>query len=458
MDQQPLPAYHGAAMRSAEPIRPDGPGGGAVEPGTGRGPGAHPLRAPTGAEPAAALPVRSTGQRVPALADWELADWELADWELADRERTDGVSADEPRIESGRTEPAVTGLPAWVRPDPDADTVPAGAGLREPRPADPSRSEREAVEPAGSGPSDPEANEADANETGANETQGSGPSASESNASEPNASEPRTAGSPGSLAEPTELRPAPRPIPTGRAPRPSTDRASRSGPATSGVRLVPSGDPQVGAAGAPGRTPEPEPDRDATPVRAELAPGQRSDPATPPEPVPVVPAAELPVRDRRHHLTERPAWPGPAAARGSGSAAPERPAAPRAESGNTEPLPIRGPDDSATPGSRPADRLALPAGADGGEPEAGRADTPTRGNPARSGSGPGSGGGSGELGLRPESVARLSASGRELLARLQAELQGGGPAGGPRAGGVTPNGGGHGTGPQAKVDPPNLAG
>jgi hypothetical protein len=52
-------------------------------------------------------------------------------------------------------------------------------------------------------------------------------------------------------------------------------------------------------------------------------------------------------------------------------------------------------------------------------------------------------------------VARLSASGRELLARLQAELQGG-PQLGTRAGGLTPNG--TGTGPQARVDPPDLAG
>jgi hypothetical protein len=59
-----------------------------------------------------------------------------------------------------------------------------------------------------------------------------------------------------------------------------------------------------------------------------------------------------------------------------------------------------------------------------------------------------------ELGLRPESVARLSASGRELLARLQAELQGG-PQLGSRPGGHSPNGG---TGPQARVDPPDLAG
>jgi hypothetical protein len=52
-------------------------------------------------------------------------------------------------------------------------------------------------------------------------------------------------------------------------------------------------------------------------------------------------------------------------------------------------------------------------------------------------------------------VARLSASGRELLARLQAELQGG-PHLGPRTSGLTPNG--NGTGPQARVDPPDLAG
>ena len=57
--------------------------------------------------------------------------------------------------------------------------------------------------------------------------------------------------------------------------------------------------------------------------------------------------------------------------------------------------------------------------------------------------------------LRPESMARLSPSGRELLARLQAEMQ---QPGGQRAGGLTANGGGNGTGPQKKVDPPDLAG
>ena len=55
-------------------------------------------------------------------------------------------------------------------------------------------------------------------------------------------------------------------------------------------------------------------------------------------------------------------------------------------------------------------------------------------------------------------MARLSASGRELLARLQAELQGSGPQLGAAAGGLSPNGGGNGTGPQARVDPPDLAG
>ncbi len=63
---------------------------------------------------------------------------------------------------------------------------------------------------------------------------------------------------------------------------------------------------------------------------------------------------------------------------------------------------------------------------------------------------------SGEL-LRPDSMARLSDSGRELLARLQAELRGA-PQAGQRAGGLTANGGGTGTGPQRKVDPPDLAG
>jgi hypothetical protein len=70
-----------------------------------------------------------------------------------------------------------------------------------------------------------------------------------------------------------------------------------------------------------------------------------------------------------------------------------------------------------------------------------------------------------DLGLRPESLARLSDSDRELLARLQAELQGGtrprvirragiangsGPAGS--------NGNGSGGNGNPRKDPPDLAG
>ena len=122
----------------------------------------------------------------------------------------------------------------------------------------------------------------------------------------------------------------------------------------------------------------------------------------------------------------------------------------RAEGGNTEPLIIRPPARRPGPDPHPADR-ANPSGGAG----IFAADTGDWAGPA--GQLPG-GPGPADLGLRPESVARLSASGRDLLARLQAELQGGGTGLGPRPGGLSPNGGGNGTGPRAKVDPPDNAG
>lgn len=137
---------------------------------------------------------------------------------------------------------------------------------------------------------------------------------------------------------------------------------------------------------------------------------------------------ELPQRERRHrYLIERP---GSAAAAPTDATGSAPAASPRSPTGNTQPLPVRPP---AIPEPHPA----APTGRD-----------PS--GPARPGAA------SGDLGLRPESVARLSASGRELLARLQAELQG--ASGSPRAGGLSPNGGGDGTAPQAAVDPPDLAG
>lgn len=134
----------------------------------------------------------------------------------------------------------------------------------------------------------------------------------------------------------------------------------------------------------------------------------------------------------------------------------------------TRPAPLAQATDDV-PGPRTPDRLAAerpvswPAPAEfwsGGapaEPAAARS-TPNGGEPSLD-----------DLGLRPESVARLSASDRELLQRLQAELlQGRGPRQGdsPVRGGAAiaspagddPGGSESRTGPHARVDPPNLAG
>ena len=122
----------------------------------------------------------------------------------------------------------------------------------------------------------------------------------------------------------------------------------------------------------------------------------------------------------------------------------------RAEGGNTEPLIIRPPVQRHSPDPHPADRANPGGGAGIFAVDAGDRAAPPAGQlpgePAPS-----------DLGLRPESVARLSESGRELLARLQAELQGSGTGLGPRPGGPGPNGG-NGTGPQPRVDPPDMAG
>ena len=118
----------------------------------------------------------------------------------------------------------------------------------------------------------------------------------------------------------------------------------------------------------------------------------------------------------------------------------------RAENGNTEPLLIRPPVQRPAPDAHPVDRAHPGVGPAGRVADAGSWSAPP-GNP-----------GATDLGLRPESVARLSASGRELLARLQAELQGKGTAPGPRPGGLGPTGGGMGINPHGQGEPPDLAG
>jgi hypothetical protein len=219
-----------------------------------------------------------------------------------------------------------------------------------------------------------------------------------------------------------ESRPGPRPIPADRAPRPTAVRLPHRDPGAA-VRLVPDGDPHAGPGDEDRRLGQPE--RGSQPALAEL--GERHPPESDDSaPASGPPDASEPPRERRHrYLVERDT----AAGRGPEPGLPHR-----ASSGNTEPLPIRAPLDRRDPGAA-RDR-----------PTAFREPGP-----------PAGAAGSGELGLRPESVARLSESGRELLARLQAELQGA-PQLAPRTGGLSPNGGGKGTGPQAKVDPPDLAG
>ena len=249
---------------------------------------------------------------------------------------------------------------------------------------------------------------------------------------------------PGPRPEPRRLpEPAPRPVahpgasqvnptPTGARPSPGQAGSSRSGPtpyregaAASNVRSI------VGPGGSAGEQrpdePRPHPGRDELPAPVEL-PHDRSS-----EPKPVGEELTQLVPPRHRYLIERsdPDDVDPAGG---------RPAAPAPTgAGTTEPLAVRSTADRDR--GRPLD------------PE----DELAALSPH-------------EL-LRPESVARLSASGRELLARLQAEM-GVGPTLGPRAGGLTANGGGNGhsgglqggpnggngTGPHRRVDPPDLAG
>jgi hypothetical protein len=227
----------------------------------------------------------------------------------------------------------------------------------------------------------------------------------------------------------SELRPGPRPIPADRAPRPAAGRVPPHRDLASALRLVPPGEADAADPGAEEHRPNP-PERAPQPAVAELPQRRRRDPVDGTGPLERVGEPE-PTGERRHrYLIERDAAAGTSAA---------GPLPIRGESGNTEPLAIRAP--AGRPATGPAERSGP------GRPAAGpESSTP---GAVEGAAGPA------ELGLRPESVARLSASGRELLARLQAELQGG-PQLGQRPGGLTPKG--NGTGPQARVDPPDLAG
>jgi hypothetical protein len=226
----------------------------------------------------------------------------------------------------------------------------------------------------------------------------------------------------------SELRPGPRPIPADRAPRPTAGRVPPHRDLASAVRLLPPGEADAANSGAEEHRSNP-PERVPQPAVAELPQRRRRDPVDGTGPLQHVGEPE-PTGERRHrYLLERDAAAGTSAA---------GPLPNRGESGNTEPLAIRAP--LGRPVTGPAERSG--AGRPASAPDS---STPGAVEDAA---------GPAELGLRPESVARLSASGRELLARLQAELQGG-PQLGSRPGGHSPNGS---TGPQARVDPPDLAG
>jgi hypothetical protein len=223
-----------------------------------------------------------------------------------------------------------------------------------------------------------------------------------------------------------------------------------------------------------------DPGHEAQPALAELA--ERLGPDRPdaegfdaerhgPDPARVLPepdparAAALSIRERRHrYLLEQS---DPDSPLGPAPAEPADPAAsrPTAETGNTEPLAIRSRTAATSADPHPFDRLDLdpaavrresgpgrpaPASAPGGTSTPA---SPQPVVPAAAGGAPASG----DLGLRPESVARLSESGRELLARLQAELRGGGPGFSPRTGGSGANGG-NGPSRPAQDQPPDLAG
>ncbi len=345
----------------------------------------------TGPGPAARQPVESAFDE-PAFAE----------------SGSDGPRSEEPGHDGSESDSSGTGRPGSDQPGSDRPEF-GGPGFREPGFGGPGFEGPRFGAPASGGRG---------SEGAEFESVGSGPTET------PPAGQPFTA----VTREPAaELRPGPRPIPADRAPRPTAGRVPPHRDLASAVRLVPPGeadaaDPEPRSTGRTRRAPQP--------ALAELPQRRRRDPANgtgplervgEPEPtgerrhrylierdpgVRIGPAAD-PGRERQHRAL---AHPGPARPAGDRSGRPVRPG------------PARAAPEPSTPGAAEG-----PAGAAG---------------PA-------------ELGLRPESVARLSASGRELLARLQAELQGG-PQLGPRPGGLSPNG--NGTGPQARVDPPDLAG
>ena len=257
--------------------------------------------------------------------------------------------------------------------------------------------------------------------------------------------------------------PGPRPEPHPHSvidPRPAAGYAQPTVPASNVRSLVPGGD-----AGVLDRRRDHGPDADAdrTPEPSD-APSWSDEHVETPAAA-LLPHPEQPVRHR--YLLERPDDAQPS---DDGEPdADQHPTgdAPRPEPGlpgrgrvpgvsHTQPLPIR-----RAPGDQLANRPPADSAADRsrlGADQAGTRDWPEAGRTVPDpflgplSSAPTSA--DGDL-LRPESVARLSASGRELLARLQAEMQ---QPGGQRAGGLTANGGGNGAGPQKKVDPPDLAG
>ena len=208
-------------------------------------------------------------------------------------------------------------------------------------------------------------------------------------------------------------RVGPRPIPSDRAPRPTAERVAlpRREPAAGRWPVPPSGPPAAHEPGAEEHRPA-DPGRDAQPAMAEAADRRRPGPADPaPESDPFERAdtAGLPVRERRHrHLLERPG-------RRLGGGALARPIRRRQHRAADH--------SSAAPARR---RMLRTCSNRRARTTAPSADDPGSREPAPGRAAAGAGDRPGELGLRPESVARLSASGRELLARLQAELQGGG--------------------------------
>ncbi len=187
-------------------------------------------------------------------------------------------------------------------------------------------------------------------------------------------------------------------------------------------------------------------DLDPAPVDDDSGPDEHEAPrhrASPSGPAQEQPAAEPEVVPPSP-FTPRPVPPAPLAPQFPAAQVPPAPIAPRPEPPASSP-PRPGPD-------------RVPA-----RPPAARAPEPAREEPVAEG-----------LGLRPDSVARLSDADRDLLARLQAELGSGTrPRTSRRAGVAAPNGSGpngngpNGNGPNGngptrngsgRHDPPDLAG